>query len=587
VNARDVQRGIFSVRETLSVPGPGPLTLLYPEWLPGYHAPKAPLEFLAGLRLRRCGQVLHWQRDQVAVHAFHVDVPDGDGPLEIEFQLLCPTAKEQGEVGVSDRLLNLKWNSVLLYPAGYAARQIGVRPQVELPDAWEFACALELLQRNGPLVTFATAPLDVVVDSPLLAGKHCRRYALDPQVMLNVFADRPQQAEVGKQPIECLRKLVKQADRLFGARQFPNYQFLVAASDELSALGVEHHQCAEIVFAGDFFVDWQGTRSKNEILAHEYIHSWNGKFTRGHDSCTETFDQPIRSSLLWVYEGLTQYWGQVLSARSGWWNAQTLREALALTAARCANMAGRRWRPLEDTTRDPIIAARKTLPWESWQRNQDYYTDGQLIWLEVDALLRELTGEEKSLDDFARNFFGVPNKGHRTLPYDFEDLVTELAAIAAHDWKGFFTSRLKTLDPAAPLNGLAKSGYELVYRDEPSDFHRAADELEDMLDLTFSIGLSVKKTGKIKEVIWDSPAFHAGATAGVEIIAVNGRAFSLAELQEAVREAGEKGVVRLSVKKLQHLEEVEILYAGGHRYPHLVRREGTVGRLDDILAARA
>ena len=587
VNAQDVQRGILCVRESLSISYPGRMTVLYPEWLPGYHAPEAPLEFLAGLRFTRDGQQLHWQRDAVTVHAFHIDVPAGDGPLEMEFQLLCPTAKDQGQVDITPQLLNLHWNSVLLYPAGYVSRQIGVRAQLQLPDGWQFACALNALEREGPLVTFGTAPLNTLVDSPLFAGRNYRRYELDPDVALNVFADKPGQVEVGEEPLEAFRNLVAQADRLFGARHFDKYDFLLAASDELGGSGVEHHQSAEIVMPGNFFTDWEGTRSKNDIVAHEYTHSWNGKFRRGRDSCTSSFDEPIRNNLMWVYEGLTQYWGEVLSVRSGLWSADTYLAALARTAAKCANMPGRRWRPLEDTTRDPIICARKKLPWESWQRNEDYYTDGQLIWLDVDTRLRELTEDRNSLDDFARDFFGMQDGNHQTLPYEFDDVVAALDRIAPFDWGGYFTDRLSLCDPDAPLQGITRGGYELVYRDKPSSFHRDNDELAGVLDLTFSIGLSASKQGKIAEVIWDSPAFHAGTTAGAEIIGVNGRDFSLSELKSAVQDAAQAGTIKLLVKRLKHLEELEILYSGSHRYPSLARKDGAAPRLDEILKHRA
>lgn len=586
VDARDVQRAILHVRETLHFPKPGNVTVLYPEWLPGYHSPGAPLELLSGLRFS-CGEKrVEWRRDPVKVHAFHIDMPLEAKTLDIEFQMLCSTDEDQGRVGITREHLNVQWNTVLLYPAGYPSKRIQVTPSIELPENWKYACSLEQQGDTGGLVRFAPAPLDTVVDSPLFAGRHYKRYDLDPAVELNVFGDAAEDVEVGEGPLEVLKNLVVEADKLFGGRHFERYEFLVAVSDELGSLGVEHHQCTEMVMPRTFFSDWEGTRTKNDIIAHEYVHSWNGKFRRGRDSCTQTFDEPIQNSLMWVYEGLTQYWGQVLAARSGLWSPETFLGALARTAARCTNMAGRRWRPLQDTTCDPIISARKKNPWESWQRSEDYYTDGQLIWLEVDTMIRKVSEENRSLDDCARAFFGRNDGRLETLPYDFEELVGELDNVARFDWAGFLLRNLNICDPDAPLEGIAKGGYALVFQDKPSSFHRAQDKLSNLIDLTFSLGLSLSTKGKIAEVIWESPAFRAGATVGSQILMVNGREFSPDELLSAVKNAAGAGAVTLVVKKLKHMEDLEILYSGKPRYPHLVPRPGQPRRLDQIIAPR-
>lgn len=581
IDARDTQRSILHVRETLRVTEPSKLTLLYPEWLPGFHAPEAPLEFLAGLRVFYEGRPVKWERDPVKVYAFHLKIPEACKSVEIEFQLLCPTAPEQGRIGVTKQHLNLQWNSVLLYPAGMQARSIGVLASVILPDEWSFACALEGCGSDQE-IGFKLAPLDVVVDSPLFAGRHFSRYELDDgRVALSVFGDQAAQVEVGEPAISSIKNLITQTDKLFGNRQYQTYEFLIAVSNELGDLGVEHHESSEIVMPPNFFTEWNATCSKNEILAHEYVHSWNGKFRRGCDSRILSYDEPIQNSLMWVYEGLTQYWGQVLSARSGLWTQEIALGALARTAARCRNMAGRQWRPLRDTTTDPIISGRKQLPWESWQRNEDYYTDGQLIWLDVDTLIRERTVDECSLDDFGRAFFGMETD-EKTIPYVLSDVISSLQAILPYDWAGFFESHLSSTTTSAPLAGIHRGGYELQYRDHPTEFHILTDELSSLYDLTFSIGLSVKSNGKIKEVIWDSPSFYAGLTAGAEILTVNGAPFSVERLKTAVGESSDEGLIGMTIKKLKHNEPVEILYSEGHRFPHLVPA-AEVRLLDSIL----
>lgn len=580
IDARDTQRSILHVRETLRVAKPGKLTLLYPEWLPGFHAPEAPLESVAGLRISYEGRTVEWERDPVKVHAFHLKIPKECKSVDIEFQLLCPTAPEQGRIGMTKRHLNLQWNSVLLYPSGMPARSVGVLANVILPDEWNFACALEGCGSDKE-IGFKLAPLDVVVDSPLFAGRNYSRYELDDRrVALNVFGDEAAQTQVGDSAILSIRNLIAQADKLFENRQYQTYEFLIAVSNELGDLGVEHHESSEIVLPSNFFTEWDVTRSKNEILAHEYVHSWNGKFRRGRDSRILSYDEPIQNSLMWVYEGLTQYWGQVLSARSGLWTEEIALGALARTAARCRNMAGRQWRPLRDTTTDPIIFGRKQLPWESWQRNEDYYTDGQLIWLDVDTLIREFTDGERSLDDFGRAFFGMETD-EKTIPYVLSDVLSSLQAILPYDWESFFESHLSSTTASAPLAGIHRGGYELQYRDRPTEFHTLTDELSGLYDLTFSIGLSVKSNGKIKEVIWDSPSFYAGLTAGAEILAVEGAPFSVERLKTAVEKTSDEGLVKITIKKLKHNEPVEILYSEGHRFPHLVPAAG--GRLIDSI----
>jgi predicted metalloprotease with PDZ domain len=540
---------------------------------------------LGGLRFRCGDQELTWRRDPVHVHAFHIALPDSADEIEAEFQLLSPTAQEQGRVGFTPRQLNLQWNTVVLYPAGHTNSQIGVQGRITLPQDWSFACSLEVEDQTETGVSFARAPLNRLVDSPLFAGLHCRRYQIDKQVSLNVFADWADQAEVGEAPLEGMKNLLSQADAIFGARPFRHYDFLLAVTDELGALGVEHHQSTEMVVPPDFFADWQGTASKNAVLAHEFLHAWNGKFRRERGSCVSSFDTPIRGELMWVYEGLTQYWGEVVAVRSGLWSADRYIGLLAQAAGKSALVKGRAWRPVQDTTLDPIIAARSDLPWLSWQRSEDYYSDGKLVWLDVDTLIRERSGEKRSLDDFGRAFFGGCQGEVQTIPYELEDILRVLEEICPYDWDQFFHRHIAERREQPPFGGIERGGYRLVFKEQPNDFHRDADKQEGLLDLGHSLGLSLDTEGKIKEVIWDGPAFRAGATAGSQVLAVNGWTFSDNAMQTALAACRQSGVTRLLVRRLKHCEELEIRYDGGPRYPHLVRNQ-EMPRLGDILKAR-
>jgi predicted metalloprotease with PDZ domain len=587
VDVTDVERRIYRAKLTIPVTGSGPLTLLYPKWLPGYHAPQAPIELFAGLVITAGGSDLDWRRHPVTVNAFHVEVPAGACEIVAEFQFLTPTEPSQGRVLVTPDMLCLQWNSVMLYPAGHFARAIEVEPTLVVPEGWQFACALEQTSSDGVTTCFKTVSLDVLVDSPVLAGRHFRSEPLDLEgtVRLNIAADRPELLPKNPGQLAPYRELVVQADLLFGARHFQHYDFLLGLSDELGAAGIEHHQSCEAISIPNLFTAWDRTFVRRDSVPHEYVHSWNGKHRRGADSWSANFEMPIRNSLMWVYEGLTQYWGQVLCARSGLWNPDQARGALAQTAATYDARPGSRWRPMIDTTRDPIIAARSPLPWTSWQRSEDYYSEGALMWLDVDTRIRELSGDTRSLDDFARAFFGKNDGSSATDTYVFEDVVRTLEAIAPFGWHAFFVDQLDGKRAGAPLEGIERGGYRLVYRESPSKFGEGSESVAGRVDLTYSVGAALNGKGKLTDVLWGGPVFEAGLTVGTELIAVSGQSYSEETLKQAIASAASGAPLELVAKTGNHVRSVFIVYDGGLRYPHLERVEGTRARLDDIYAA--
>ena len=589
VDATDTQRGIFRVREVIPVPASGPMTLLYPKWLPGYHAPQSPIAFLAGLELMAGDTRLKWRRDEVEVYAFHIDVPQGVESIEVTFQFVSPTSPAQGRIAVTAEMLNLQWNALLLYPAGYFSRGIRVAAGVVLPEGWGYGCALEGSTAEGRVTRFKPVALDVLVDSPVFAGRHYRSIDLEDggRVRLNLIADRADLLAATPEQIAPHRELVQQADKLFGPRPFDHYDFLVALSNELGTIGCEHHRSTEIKTAADYFTSWKGNAPNRDVMAHEYTHAWNGKFRRGTDSWTPTFDRPIRNSLMWVYEGMTQYWGNILSTRSGLWTFDQALESLALTAAIYENRAGRRWRSMSDTTRDPIIASRAPQPWVSWQRSEDYYSEGQLMWLDVDTRIRELSGDTRSLDMFAARFFGTSVDGSFvTSTYDFDEIVRTLDSVASFDWAAFLRAKLEGAGSDPAMAGIERGGYRLVYRKVPSAFGLDADRLFDVLSLLFSVGLNVGSDGKVREVLWESSAFDAGVTAGAQLIAVNGRAYTADELKQAVVHAEGGDPIELVIKSGSRVRTTTLRYHDGLRHPHLEPIPGTRARLDDIYAPK-
>lgn len=586
VDARDVLRRIVRARLVIPVAEGSPLTLIYPKWLPGLHSPQAPIELLGGLQITASKQPIMWVRHPVSVNVFEIDVPHGASKIEVAFDFLSPTDASQGRVLMTQDLMMLPWNSVVLYPAGHYARQIEIEASITLPPGWRHATALETERRRDDTIFFSRAPLDLLVDSPLMAGAYLKTFPLNDEgkVKLNVAADRPDLLDVEPGYLKPHRAVVTQCDRLFDCRHFSHYDFLLALSEELSPTGIEHHQSCEAVSLPGYFKDWEASFTRRDTIPHEYLHSWNGKHRRGADSWSPCFEKPIRNSLLWVYEGQTQYWTQVLAARSGLWSVEQTLGALAHTAATYAQRPGSRWRPLIDTTKDPIIAARNPLPWQSWQRSEDYYSEGALIWLDIDTRLRELSGDKISLDDFARAFFGADDGIPVTHTYVFNDVVEALDRLVPYEWRELLEGMLTQTHESAPLGGLARGGYRLVYRDTPNAYAKGMEALANVADFSFSIGLKVTAQGQLADVMWGGPAFDQGLTAGSKIVALNGRVFDLDLLKDFVGATPTGTSLHLTYQHGMHLRDVTLDYDGGLRYPCLERIENTPWRLDHILS---
>lgn len=592
VDATDTDRRIFWVRETVPVAAAGDMVLLYPKWLPGHHSPSGPLEQFAGLLIHANGKPLEWTRDPVEMGAFHITVPQGVGSIEVEFQYLSPTDGNQGRIMVTPEMLSLQWNAMALYPAGYYTRQIPVEASVRFPEGWSFGSALEAAgkQRDGSTL-FKTVSFETLIDSPMIAGRYFRQVDLDPggrsPVRLDIVADRPEQLDIKDEQLAQHRALITQADKLYGARHYDHYDFLLSVSDRLGGIGLEHHRSSEDGVKPNYFTEWDKS-SSHDLLPHEYTHSWNGKFRRGADLWTPDFNiLPMRDSLLWVYEGQTQYWGNVLAARAGLNTKQQALDALANVAATYDNRVGREWRALADTTNGPIIANRRPQAWVSWERTEDYYSEGQLVWLDVDTLLREKSDGKLSLDNFAHAFFGIQDGSYTSATYTFDDVVRTLNEVMPYDWATFLKTRLDGHGPGAPLDGLARGGYRLVYTDQPQPESSRAGEEPGSLNLTYSLGLSLNKDGILNGVQWNGVAFKAGLTVGAQVVAVNGITYNADRLRGAVKQAvGDKAPIELLIKRADHYTTVKLDYHGGLRYPHLERIEGQPARLDDILAAR-
>jgi predicted metalloprotease with PDZ domain len=593
VDATDLTHRIFTVHETVPVQGAGDLVLLYPEWIPGNHAPEGTIAAFAGLMVHTGGATLEWVRDTVNVFAFHVTVPRGVTSVELDYQYLSPVNDGVGPVVVTHDQLFLDWNTVLLYPASYFARRIPVAAHLKLPPGWSSAGALEVAATDGAMTSFRPVPVDTLVDSPLFAGRNYRRYDLapgqQPAVYLDVFAEQSELMELKPELLAQHRNLVQQAYRLFGSQHFEHYDFLYSLSDTLSGdITLEHQRSAVYGLPANEFTEWNENLLRRDDIPHEFVHSWNGKFRRPADLWTANLNVPMRNSLLWMYEGGTQYWGLVLEARSGMSTPEQLRERLAIAIASLQDNRGRSWRNIQDTTNDELINPRRPMSWLSWQRFEDYYVEGALIWLEADTLIRERSRDQRSLDDFARLFFGVESGRSTPVVYTFEDIVHALNQVEPYDWATFLRSRLNGRDTQVPLQSLQRSGYRLVYTDTPGEIWKALEAATPGQDsFVYSLGFALNKDGDLKSVHWGSPAFKAGLAAGNRIIAVDGVAYDAKRLREILKGSKErKTPVELLIRSDDRFSTVSLDYHEGLRYPHLERDQAVPARLDSILLSR-
>ena len=604
VDITDITDRVWKVHEEIPVEaqvkgsGAKEMVLLYPEWIPGDHEPSGPISALAGIVTSVDGKRVQWVRDRVNMYAFHVPLSPGAKTVGLDFDYLSPIKPSAGRIEVSDAIADLAWNEVVMYPAGYFSRDISFDPTLKLPSGWKYATALETASNQGDTVRFERTALNTLVDSPLYAGLYYSRIDLSPAptdpVHLNIVADKPEDLKMTPEELQAHKNLAAEADKLYGSHHYKHYDFLLLLSDKVGGIGLEHHQSSEDGLRTDYLTDWAGGVLSRDLLGHEYTHSWNGKFRRPADLWTPNFNVPMRDDLLWVYEGMTQYWGNILTARAGMRTAEQTRDILASTAAGFAISRGRDWRPLVDTTNQPIVSQRHAVSWVSYQRPEDYYTEGMLIWLDADTKIRELTNDQKSLDDFCKKFLGVYNGSFITYQYTLDDVVKDLNEVAPYDWRTFLQERVYDLHPEVPMNGFTQGGYKLVYTDKPIAWREKELAKRGVADFSTSLGFSVGsfggrggagESGAIGNVFWGSPAFKAGITPEMVLVSVNGTAYTANVLKDAILAAEkDKQPLQLQFRKDNRYWTATIPYYDGMRYPSLERVDGTPDRLDEILA---
>ncbi|MEJ2407819.1 MAG: peptidase M61 [Novosphingobium sp.] len=591
IDARDTEHGIYRVTEQFPVaPGTGTLTLLQPGWLPGNHSETGPYALLADVHFYADGKEIPWVRDTVAVNAFHLSLPAGTRQVTAKFLHTSPVRSSEGRITMTQEMLNLQWEKMSLYPAGHYVRDIQVKPTVTFPKDWTVYTALDGMAQQGSTVTWDATDYERLVDSPIFAGIHAKRWDLGHGVHLDVVADEPEDMAIAPEHLQTYRNLVDQALKTFGARHFDHYDFLLALTDRMGGIGLEHHRSSENQYEPTSWTDWDGMDWDHNVIPHEFTHSWNGKYRRPADLWTPDYQQPMQNTLLWVYEGQTQFWGYVLAARSGVQQKDTVLGMFANAVAKYKDgEPGRSWRSVEDTTNAPQLARRRPLPYYSLTRGEDYYVEGALTWLEADQIIRKGTGGRKGLDDFAKAFFGVRDGDWGELTYDFDEVVRTLNGVYAYDWADFLRTRLYKTNQPAPVNGMRMAGYKLVWKEQPNPYEKGLSDARKTLDLTYSLGFSLDNDGNVTSVLWDGPAFNAGVVNGMKIVAVNRRAYSKTLIQNAVTAAktSDTQPVTLLVKRGDRYDTVSIDYHGGLRWPWLESTTpGKENGLDRLLSPR-
>jgi predicted metalloprotease with PDZ domain len=568
----------------------GPLTLYYPKWMPADHSPDGPIPNLAGLKFSAGGKEIPWRQDMVDMYAFNLDIPEGVSTLDasLDFLISAPGPTIDFSASGSAKLFILMWNQVVLYPKGWPAHELIFNPTLTVPQGWKFNTSLPVASQSGNGVTFLPVPLDLLIDSPVQSGEFTRVYQLNPGAKpsheVDVASDDAWALDISPDLIEHYSRLVAEAGALYKSHHYRDYHFLLTLSDNVLPLGQEHHESSDDRVAEHTLVDPNGRMREAGLFPHEFSHSWNGQYRRPEGLATADFQQPMKGELLWVYEGLTEYLGTLLSARSGLLTPQQTRDYIALTASTMEHRAGRQWRSLQNTANAAQILYFSPQEWSSYRRSVDFYPEAVLIWLEVDATIRKLTSDHKSMDDFCHAFYAPPDGEPEIKTYTFDDLVATLNQVAPNDWRSFLRERLDSTAATAPLGGITGGGWKLVYTDEPNEFLAAGEAESGGGDFTASIGLRVRGDGVVVDSIPGMAAFESGVSPFLKIVGVNGNQFSIDELRRAIRDSkSSSSAIEIVAMNTGTLEKHKIRYQGGSRYPHLERVDGSADYLGEIL----
>lgn len=589
VDVREAARKIFHAKLLIPVK-PGPLTLLYPKYIPGEHGPTGPITDLVGLKFSAAGKQIPWQRDLVDMYTFHCEIPPSASSLEVSLDFVSAIATDGFSSGASasDQLAVISWNQLLLYPQGVKSDDLTYTASLQLPQGWKYGTALSVAKETGNAVEFKPVSLTTLVDSPVNTGAHFKVIDLSPDAspahVIDLVGDSEEAINMSPETIASYRKLIPETGALFGARHYREYHFLYTLSDHVSSFGLEHHESSDDRLGERTLLTPALQKESADLLTHEMVHSWNGKYRRPFDLATPEFQQPMKTDLLWVYEGLTQYLGNLLAARIGLMTPEEYRERVAWTAAYLDNRPGRTWRSLSDTAVAAQLLYDARREWDSWRRDVDFYDESLLIWLEADTIIRKQTAGARSLDDFCRLFYGGQSGKPELKTYTFEDVTAAMNQIAPYDWKSFFQQRLNSLDPHSPQGGIEAGGWRLILNETPNTDISNYETERKNIDMSFSIGLSLSEAGAVRDIIPGMPAAKAGIAPGMKLIAVNGRIWSKELLHAALKETKNSSQpLELLLENDEFIRTYRLDYHGGEQYPHLERIPDTPDLLEQTI----
>jgi predicted metalloprotease with PDZ domain len=584
VDATQTQRKLLHAKLVIPVQA-GPVTLYYPKWIPGEHGPQGPIANLTGLKFEADGKTISWQRDLLDVFTFHLNVPQGATHLNVSYDFIEPDGQS-----ATDKLIDLEWNEALLYPAGTPAAQLIYSAKLLLPDGWKFGTALPVANQSGNEILFKPISLDLLVDSPVIGGQYYRAIDLTPpgepiHHEIDIVADTEAALSMSPEVQKGMTNLVAESGQLFGARHYRDYHFLLTLSDHVMHFGLEHHESNDSRLPERTLLSPNAGVLVGALLPHEFVHSWNGKFRRPADLATPDFEKPMEDDLLWGYEGLTEYLGPLLAARSGLFTQEQYHEYLANAAALLGpGRPGRTWRPLVDTAITEAGFGYGGRGWVNWRRTTDYYDEGNLMWLEVGTIIERETHGQKSIDDFCHAFHGGANNGPEVKPYTIDDLVYTLNELVPYDWATFFHQHIESTSPEMPDGGIRNGGWRVEFNDHPLHLagrHGATGDL-------YSIGLQLGDDGAVTDSVVGSPAFEAGISSGMKVVGVNSHVYTHDVLEDAIKSAKDSSVpISILVISDDYYRTCNVMYHGADRYPHLVRDESKADYLDDLAKPRS
>lgn len=594
LDATEISRNLLHGQMTFPV-SPGPLTLAYPKWIQGEHGPNGHIADLVGLKFAANGKTVSWRRDDLDAYQFHLEIPAGVSQLDAELEfIISPQASGYSrDASTTDKLGAIGWNQIVLYDADKPINQQTIRASLTLPEKWQFGGALPVETTDGTRTNFAPVSMETLCDSPTHCGLHCREIEIGPADGLRhtifLTADDPAGFEITPEMKTTLDNVVTETQAVFGEPPYRSYQFLLMLSDHIGYYGMEHHESSDNRGPLGMVTDPLYRKTRHGwLLCHEFVHAWNGKYRRPIGMSPPDHHSPLKTDMLWVYEGLTHYYGFVLAVRSGFWDPQIARDNFARIAARAQIESGREWRSLEDTAIAAHYQYRAARP-DGWYRRRgtDFYDEAAMVWLEADTLIRQQTQGKKSLDDFCLAFYAGGKQTPRVEPFTYEQMVTTLNQIAPYDWDAFFNERIRQPGAKPPTGGITRGGWQLTVQAEPTDYFASAEKQSHYVDLSHTLGLVLQGDGTVEDVVPGSPADQSGVISGMKLIAVDDDRWTPEAIRAAIAEPGKDGQVQLLFERNDRLSGFNVTYQGGDKYPTLTRAtDGSPDYLSEILAPR-